>query len=81
MPNDIVLLSADRSAMNNERCVVAYKGNYFFAIKKIYIEGNEKKVRYISMIGGNTVVFPNEIDDKLGYVIGFLNPDGSWGIR
>lgn len=81
MPNDIVLLSADRSAVNNERCVVCHKGNYFFAIKKIYIEGSEKKVKYISMIGGNTVVFPNEIDDKLGYVVGFLNPDGSWGIR
>lgn len=81
MPNDIVLLSADRAAMNNERCVISYKGNYFFAIKKIYIEGAEKKVKYISMIGGNTVVFPNEVDDKLGYVIGFLNPDNSWGIR
>lgn len=81
MPNDIVLLSADRSAINNERCVISYKGNYFFAIKKIYIEGSEKKVRYISMMGGNTVVFPNEVEDKLGYVIGFLNPDGSWGVR
>lgn len=81
MPNDIILLSADRNAVNNERCVISYKGNYFFAIKKIYIEGNEKKVKYISMLGSNTVVFPNEVEDKLGYVIGFLNPDYSLGIR
>ena len=28
----------------------------------------------------NTEVLPNQIDDILGYVVGFLIPDGSWGV-
>ena len=81
MPNEILLLSADRAGLNNERCVVSYKGNYFIAIKKIFIENNVKKVKYLSIMDCNTEVLPNQIDDKLGYIVGFLNPDGSWGVR
>lgn len=81
MPNEIVLLSADRAGLNQERCVVIYKGNYFFAIKRIDIVDGEKKVKYISMMGSNLEILPSDIDDKLGYVVGFLNPDESWGIR
>lgn len=81
MPNDIILLSADRAGLNNERCVVSYKGNYFIAIKKIRMENGEKKVKYLSVIDGKTEVLPSQIDDKIGYVVGFLNPDGSWGVR
>lgn len=81
MPNEIVLLSADRSGLNNERCVVSYKGNYFFAIKKIFIEDGIKKVKYISLIDGKTQIIPDDIDDKIGYIVGYLNPDKSWGIR
>lgn len=81
MPNEILLLSADRSGLNGEKCVLCYKGNYFIAIKRIYTENNEKKVKYISLLNNNIEVFPNDIDDKLGYVVGFLNPDNSWGRR
>lgn len=81
MPNDILLLGVDRGGLNNEKCVVCYKGNYFIAIKRVYIENGEKKLKYISMMDGHTELLPNDLDDKLGYVVGFLNPDGSWGIR
>lgn len=81
MPNEILLLSADRGGLNGEKCVLCYKGNYFIAIKRIYTENNEKKVKYISLINNKTEIFPDEIDDKLGYVVGFLNPDGTWGRR
>lgn len=81
MPNEILLLSSDRSGLNNEKCVVSYKGNYFIAIKKIYIEDKEKKVKYLSIIDGKTTVLSKDIDDKFGYVVGFLNKDGTWGIR
>ena len=81
MPNEIVLLSADRAGLNQERCVVTYKGNYFFAIKRIDIVDGEKKVKYLSMMGSNLEILPSDIDDKLGYVVGFLNPDESWGVR
>jgi len=81
MPNETVLLAVDRDGQNGERCVVSYKGNYFFAIKRSYIENGEKKWKYISMMDGKTEVLKSEIDDKLGYVVGYLNPDDSWGIR
>lgn len=81
MPNDILLLATDRSGLNNERCVVVRNGNYFICIKKIYIENGEKKVKYFSIIDDKKEVFSDEIEDRIGYIIGFLNPDGSWGIR
>lgn len=81
MPNDIVLLAADRTGQHNERCVVSYKGNLFFARKIFYIENGSKKFKYTSIIDGKIEILPHDIDDKLGYIVGFLNPDGSWGIR
>lgn len=81
MPNEIILLAVDRDGLNGERCLVSYRGNYFFAIKRSYIENGEKKWKYVSMMNGKTEVLKDEIDDKLGYIVGFLNPDGSWGIR
>lgn len=81
MPNDILLLATDRSGLNNERCVVIRNGNYYICIKKIYVENGVKKVKYVSLIDGKNEVFHNEIEDKLGYIIGFLNPDESWGVR
>uniref|UniRef100_UPI004055C087 helix-turn-helix domain-containing protein n=1 Tax=Acetatifactor sp. TaxID=1872090 RepID=UPI004055C087 len=81
MPNEIILLAVDRDGLNGERCVVSYKGNYFFAIKRSYIENGEKKWKYISMMDGRTEVLKSDIDDKIGYIAGYLNPDGSWGVR
>lgn len=81
MPNEIILLAVDRDGLNGERCVVSYKGNYFFAIKRSYIENGEKKWKYISMMNGKTEVLKSDIDDKIGYIVGYLNPDCSWGVR
>lgn len=81
MPNEIVLLAADRDGQHNERCVVSYKGNLFLTKKFFFIENGEKKFKYVSLIDGKREILPRNIDDKLGYVVGFLNPDGSWGIR
>ena len=81
MPNEIILLAADRDGQHNERCVVSYKGNFFLTRKIFFIENGEKKFKYVSLIDGKREILPRDIDDKLGYVVGFLNPDGSWGIR
>ena len=32
-------------------------------------------------MGSNLEILPSDIDDKLGYVVGFLNSDESWGVR
>lgn len=81
MPNDILLLSADRSGLNNERCVLIYKGNFFIAIKKIDVVDGVKKVRYLSLLEERVEILPEDVQEKVGYIVGFLNPDGSWGIR
>lgn len=80
-PYDTLLIAADREAHNGERCVIERNNNLFIVEKKIYIQDGIKKSDYVSLMNSNFVVPSTEIDDKLGYVIGFLNPDGSWGIR
>jgi DNA-binding Xre family transcriptional regulator len=81
MPNEIILLAADRDGQHNERCVISYRGNIFLARKIFYSENGLKKFKYVSLIDGKNEILPSDIDDKLGYVVGFLNPDKSWGIR
>lgn len=81
MPGEIVLLAADRDGQHNERCVIIYRGNFFLARKIFYIENGQKKFKYVSLIDGKNEILPHDIDDKLGYVVGYLNPDASWGIR
>jgi len=81
MPGEIVLLAADRDGQHNERCVVSYRGNFFLVRKIFYIENGLKKFKYVSLIEERREILPNDIDDKLGYVVGYLNPDGSWGVR
>ncbi len=81
MPDEIILLAADREGQHNERVVVSYKGNFFLAKKIYYIENGQKKFKYVSLIEEKREILPSDIDDKLGYVVGYLNPDESWGIR
>lgn len=81
MPDEIILLAADRDGQHNERCVISYKGNFFLAKKIFYIENGVKKFKYVSLINGKNEILPSDIDEKIGYVVGFLNPDGSWGVR
>ena len=81
MPDEIVLLAADRSAQHNEKCVISYRGNLFFAKKIYYIENGVKTYKYVSIMEERREILSKDIDDKLGYVVGFLNPDNSWGIR
>jgi len=81
MPGEIILLAADRDGLNGERCLVSYKGNYFFAVKRSFIENGVKKWKYVSLLENKIEILRSEIDDKLGYIVGFLNPDGTWGVR
>lgn len=80
-PYDILLIAADREAHNGERCVIERNNNLFIVEKKIYIKDGIKKSDYVSLMNSNYIVPATEIDDKLGYIVGFLNEDGSWGIR
>lgn len=80
-PDEILLVGADREAMNGERCVVVNGGKLFIVTKQSYIENGVKKWRYVALMNNKIVIPQKSIDEKIGYVVGFLNPDGSWGIR
>lgn len=82
MRDEIILLGAHRDGLNNEKCVVSKDGNMYICIKKIEVVEGQRKVKYLSLLDKKNVLFTSdEIDDKIGYIIGFLNPDGSWGMR
>lgn len=72
---EIVLISADRLAQKGERCVITSNGSIHI-VEKMY--GDNK---YRSIIGKQSFFPSEEISDKIGYVVGFLNVDGTWGIR
>ena len=80
-PYDTLLIAADREAQNGERCVIERNNNLFIVEKKIYIKNGAKRSDYVSLMNSSFIVPDTEIDDKLGYIVGFLNEDGSWGIR
>lgn len=80
-PEEIILIAADREALDGERCVVTHEERIFIVTKKSYIEDGKKKWKYVALMNNKIVIPANEIDEKLGYVVGFMNPDGSWGRR
>lgn len=79
--DEILLIASDREAVNGERCVVVNNGRLFIVTKRSYIENGLKKWKYVSLLNDKIVMPVKSVDEKLGYIIGFLNPDGSWGIR
>lgn len=80
-PYDTLLLASDREAHHGERCVIEIKNNLFIVEKRIYIKDGAKISEYVSLMNSRFTVPVTEIDYKLGYVVGFLNSDGTWGVR
>lgn len=81
MQGEIILISADRDALNNELCIVTLDG-YIYLVQKTRKIVNGKKIwEYISVINNNLVFRDKDIDDKIGYIVGFLNSDGTLGVR
>ena len=80
--DEILLLGTHRSGLNGETCVV-YKGeNMYICRKKIETINGQRKTSYISLIDGHTDMFvEEEVTYRVGFVVGFLYPDGEWGIR
>lgn len=81
LKNEIVLLGFDREGDNNETCVISSHGYIYICIKKIQIVNGKKETNYISLANNKKIFSWEEIDDRFGYVVGFLHPDGSLGIR
>ena len=79
---EIILLAVDRDGQDGEMCVISHNGEYYIVRKKMYISDGQKKWKYMSLFTDKEFL-KEEIEDKLGYVVGFLNADKehSWGIR
>ena len=81
MEGETILLGFDREGENNEMCVISSQGNIYICIKKIQIINGKKEVNYIAITNKKKIFAFDEIDDRFGYVIGFLDPDNEWGER
>ena len=80
LKDEIILLAVDRDGQDGEICVISHYGEYYIVRKKMYIENAQKKWKYMSLFTEREFL-KEDVEDKLGYVVGFLNPDRSWGIR
>ena len=69
---EIILIASDREAQRGEHCVVTSNGG-------IYIV--EKSRKTYKPLTSQYDIPASKIDDKIGYVVGFLNKDLTWGIR
>lgn len=81
LPGEIILIAADREAHGGERCVVTSSGGIYIVVKDHVINDGIMEWKYVPLMSQNTALPDSIIDDKLGYIVGFLNHDGSWGIR
>lgn len=77
---EIILLGVDRDGMDGETCVIGHDGEYYIVKKKSFIENGVKRWKYMSLFTEKEFL-KEDVDDKLGYVIGYLNPDRTWGVR
>lgn len=81
LPGEIVLVAADRMALDGERCLVTNDGGIYIVIKTHIIENGKRLWKYAPLINKSNVLSEEMIDDKIGYIIGFLHTDGTWGTR
>lgn len=81
LPGETILLAADREPQGGERCIVTSNGGIYIVVKSHVIENGIMKWRYVPLMSPNSILPENIIDDIIGYVVGFVNNDGDWGIR
>lgn len=76
-PYDILLIANDRMPNANEHCLLRTNNCFYIARRKV----ENGTVKYISILDNIFKYTDGEECELVGYVVGFLNPDGSWGIR
>lgn len=81
LKNEIILLGYDREGEDGEMCVISSNGYIYICIKKIQIVDKKKEINYVAITNKRKIFSFDEIDDRFGYVVGFLNPDNSLGVR
>lgn len=78
---EIILVAADRKALKNEQCIITSGGNIYIVRKDVIIRNGKKIEIFTSIIDDSAIIPDDKIDDRIGYVVGFLNPDHTVGVR
>ena len=81
LEGEIVLLAYDREGEHGEMCAISANGNFYICKKHIEKIDGKKEVSYRSITNSQLLFKHNDITDRHGYVVGFLHPNGEWGIR
>lgn len=89
LKGEVLLLGFDREGENNEMCVISSGGNIYICMKKIQFVNGKKEVNYVAITNKQKIFSYDEIDDRYGYIVGWLEPDEpnsedttySWGER
>ena len=76
-PYDTLLIANDRLPNANEHCLIRISNCLYIGRRKV----ESGIANYYSIRDGKFRISEREIQELVGYVVGFLNPDGSWGIR
>ena len=76
-PYDTLLIANDRLPNANEHCLIRISNCLYIGRRKV----ENGIANYYSIRDGKFRISESEIQELVGYVVGFLNPDGSWGIR
>ena len=76
-PYDILLIANDRNPMGSENSLLRVDGCLLIAKRRV----ENGIVKYYSIRDGKFRMNESEVDEVVGYIAGYLNPDLSWGIR
>lgn len=68
-PYDILLISADREAVDGEFCVIMYYENIFIVKKRIYTENGQPQAEYLGLLDPTFRIKEQDIDSKIGYIV------------
>lgn len=71
---EIILIASDRPAVRGEQCVITSNGGIYI------VEKSKKENEYYSVFG-KRIIPEEKVDDVIGYVVGFLDVNGNWGMR
>ena len=76
-PYDTLLIANDRLPNGNEHCLFRIGNSVYIGRRKV----ENGVVNYYSIRTNKFHFVESEVGELIGYIVGFLNPDGSWGVK
>lgn len=76
-PYDTLLIANDRLPNSNEHCLFRTGNCVYIGRRKV----EDGVANYYSIRHNRFRFVESEVEELIGYIVGFLNPDGSWGVK